>query len=62
MLSYTHGGEGASLCLLIHHDDSAREYDYDDNIEHALARAKEQGWTVVSMKNDFARLFDERQD
>jgi phosphoserine phosphatase len=49
--------ETARLGLLIHHDDPDREFAYDAGAEHALAEAAKQGWTVVSMKDDFATVF-----
>ena len=49
--------ETAGFGLLIHHDDAEREFTYDTGAERALAEAATRGWTVVSMKNDFARVF-----
>jgi phosphoserine phosphatase len=49
--------ETARFSLLLHHDDPDREFAYDTGAEHALAEATERGWTVVSMKNDFATIF-----
>ena len=49
--------ETARFGLLIHHDDPEREFAYDAGAERALAAAAERGWTVVSMKNDFATIF-----
>jgi hypothetical protein len=48
--------ETARLALLIHHDDE-REFAYDAGTEKALAAAKGHGWTIVSMKEDFATVF-----
>lgn len=48
----------ARFGLLIRHDDAAREFAYDAGSEKALAKAKERGWTVVSMQNDFKVTFD----
>ena len=48
----------ARFGLLIRHDDAAREYAYDAGSEKALVKAKERGWTVVSMQNDFKVVFD----
>lgn len=50
--------EQAQFSLLIRHDDAEREFAYDAGAERALASAKERGWTVVSMHNDFASVFD----
>jgi len=49
--------ESAQFGLLVHHDDSEREFAYDKGAEKALAAAKARGWTVVSMKADFATVF-----
>lgn len=62
MLQYAADGDGLSLCLLLHHDDAAREWAYDRNssvghLDKGLAEAKARGWTVVSMKNDFKKVF-----
>jgi len=51
----------ARFGLLIRHDDAGREFAYDSGTEKALAKAKERGWTVVSMQNDFKVVFDLRQ-
>jgi hypothetical protein len=56
-------GDGAMLRtarfgLLIRHDDAGREFAYDAGSEKALIQAKERGWTVVSMQNDFKVVFD----
>jgi phosphoserine phosphatase len=49
--------ETARFGLLVHHDDADREFAYDTGAEHALAEAKERGWTVVSMKGDWTTVF-----
>ena len=48
----------ARFGLLIRHDDAGREFAYDAGSEKALTKAKERGWTVVSMQNDFKVVFD----
>jgi phosphoserine phosphatase len=48
----------ARFGLLIRHDDAGREFAYDAGSEKALAKAKERGWTVVSMQTDFKVVFD----
>ena len=48
----------ARFGLLIRHDDAGREFAYDAGAEKALAKARERGWTVVSMQNDFKVMFD----
>ena len=49
--------ECAKFALLLNHDDADREYDYVNGAEKSLAAASELGWTVVSMKNDWASVF-----
>jgi len=49
--------ECARFGLLIRHDDADREFAYDTGAERALSEARERGWTVVSIKNDFAAVF-----
>ncbi len=43
--------------LLLHHDDSEREYAYTHSAERALQVAQERGWTVVSMKTGSKTVF-----
>jgi phosphoglycolate phosphatase-like HAD superfamily hydrolase len=50
--------ETARFSLLIRHDDAEREFAYDTGAEKALAKAKQRGWTVVSMRDDFKVVFD----
>ena len=68
MLEYTQGGSGARFELLVLHDDAAREFAYGPArglpdvklgaFPPALdAQAKQDGWTVVSMKDDWNRVF-----
>ena len=49
--------EVASFALLVNHDDAEREFAYTRGAEKSLAAAAEHGWTVVSMKNDWATVF-----
>jgi hypothetical protein len=43
--------------ILVLHDDPEREFDYTAGAERALEQAATDGWTVVSMKNDWTRMF-----
>lgn len=45
----------ASYALVVHHDDPVREYAYED--EHILTAAARKRWTVLSMRDDFTRLW-----
>jgi phosphoserine phosphatase len=64
MLEHADGGEWPWLCLVVNHDDAEREYAYagasatDPSAEPILATAEARGWTVVSMRDDWARVFD----
>ena len=68
MLEYTQGVGGASLGMLVLHDDATREFAYgpaqglpDSKIgtftQALYDEAKTQGWSVISMKNDWKRIF-----
>jgi hypothetical protein len=46
------------LSLLLLHDDAEREFDYVGGAEQALTQADADGWTVVSIKNDWSRAFE----
>jgi phosphoglycolate phosphatase-like HAD superfamily hydrolase len=59
MLEHAAAGAGPSLCMLLLHDDPDREFDYVAGAEKALDDAKSKGWTVVSMKNDWATVFND---
>lgn len=45
----------ARFALLVHHDDPEREYAYDD--PDALSAAARRGWSVISMREDFATMW-----
>jgi len=68
MLEWANAGDRAHLAVLIYHDDADREYAYgpagglpDTHVgtltETLLTEAKDDGWAVVSMKNDWNRIF-----
>jgi hypothetical protein len=57
MLEFAQHQDNASLRLLVLHDDAEREFAYTSGAERALTKAGTSGWTVVSMKNDFATVF-----
>ncbi|HET8641127.1 MAG TPA: HAD family hydrolase [Pseudonocardiaceae bacterium] len=57
MLAFAGGPSRPGLRLLILHDDPDREFDYVAGAERALEEAGEQGWTVVSMRRDWATVF-----
>jgi hypothetical protein len=43
--------------LLVRHDDAEREFAYTAGADAALAEATERGWTVVSVRDDWSRVF-----
>lgn len=68
MLEYTKAGAGARLGMLVLHDDAEREYAYGpaqglpDTKMGAFTQAlydqaKNDDWTVISMKDDWKRVF-----
>ena len=57
MLDFTRHEDKPSLRLLVLHDDQEREFAYTGGAEQALAQAGADGWTVVSVKNDWATVF-----
>lgn len=57
MLDFTQHRDMPSLRLLIRHDDPDREFAYTSGAERALDRAHAEGWTVVSVKNDWNTVF-----
>jgi phosphoglycolate phosphatase-like HAD superfamily hydrolase len=68
MLEWTGAGAGARLKMLLLHDDAVREHAYgpaqglpDTKVgtftQALYDEAKKDGWTVISMKNDWRRIF-----
>jgi hypothetical protein len=68
MLEWTGAGAGVRLKMLLLHDDATREYAYGPaqglpdtkvgTFTSALYdQAKKNSWTVISMKNDWKRVF-----
>jgi haloacid dehalogenase-like hydrolase len=68
MLEYTQGGSGARFMLLVLHDDAAREFAYGPAkglpdvglgafTQALYEQTKKEGWTVVSMKEDWKQVF-----
>jgi len=57
MLAFAEQPGRPSLRLLVLHDDPEREFDYTAGAEQALQLASTRGWTVVSIKDDWATVF-----
>jgi hypothetical protein len=47
----------ARFGVLVNHDDDEREIAYTRGAEASMAKAKELGWTVISMKDDWNTVF-----
>jgi phosphoglycolate phosphatase-like HAD superfamily hydrolase len=68
MLEYTKAGDGERLAMIVLHDDEKREYAYgpaqglpDTKVgtftQALYDEGKKQGWIVISMKDDWKRIF-----
>lgn len=62
MLQWATMSGGVRLGLIVHHTDAEREYAYDRHtpfgeLDKALDAAAMNKWTVVSMKDDWKRIF-----
>jgi phosphoglycolate phosphatase-like HAD superfamily hydrolase len=68
MLEWTKAGDGARLSMLVLHDDAKREYAYGPALglpdtkvgrftQALYDEAKAKGWIVISMKNDWNKIF-----
>jgi phosphoglycolate phosphatase-like HAD superfamily hydrolase len=68
MLEYAMAGDGPRLAMLLLHDDAEREYAYgpaqglpDTKVgaftQELYDEAMKDGWTVISMKKDWKRIF-----
>jgi len=63
MLEWTRAGDGTRLMMLVHHDDAVREFAYgaESKIgtfsDALMAETKHEGWTVISMKDDWKTIF-----
>jgi hypothetical protein len=57
MLQFANVAPRPALPLLVLHDDAAREFDYVAGAEKSLELARQYGWTIVSIKNDWKTVF-----
>jgi len=68
MLEFAQSCGGTYFSALVYHDDDKREYAYgpagglpDTKVgiftQPLMDEAKKNGWTVISMKNDWKRIF-----
>jgi hypothetical protein len=59
MLMYAGTATTPALRLLVLHDDAEREFAYTAGAERALDHARRYGWTIVSIKDDWATVFSD---
>ena len=63
MLEWAQASGSARLMMLVHHDDAGREWAYgaESKIgtfsDALMTEAGKNGWSVISMKNDWKRIF-----
>ncbi|APT60094.1 haloacid dehalogenase [Roseomonas gilardii] len=62
MLQYVTAESGRRFGLIVHHDDAVREVAYDrkspfGRLDKALDLAPKAGWSVVSMRDEWKRIF-----
>ncbi|OYD71884.1 HAD family hydrolase [Rhodococcus sp. OK302] len=57
MLKFSEQPNRPALRLLVLHDDPDREFDYVAGAEEALKLARDNNWTVVSVKDDWTTVF-----
>jgi hypothetical protein len=60
MLEWITTATGPRFGLIVHHTDADRQYAYDRKAglgRLGLDEAPKRGWTVVSMKDDWKRVF-----
>ncbi len=64
MAQWAAAGEGPRFVLFVHHTDAEREWAYDresmiGRLDAALDAAAAEGWTVIDMARDWARVWPE---
>jgi hypothetical protein len=59
MLAFAGTAARPALRLVVRHDDAEREAEYVKGAELALERADTDGWTVISVKDDWSAVFAE---
>ncbi|WP_163409357.1 HAD family hydrolase [Flavobacterium ajazii] len=59
MLQYSQGNKYTSFQLLVNHNDSIREYSYQEKDNASLNAAAKNKWHVVDMKKDWKKVFSD---
>lgn len=62
MMQWTESNKHKSFMLYLHHTDAEREWAYDRDshigrLDKGLDEAREKGWTVLDMKNDWNKIY-----
>lgn len=58
MCEYCQSNTLPSIQLIVNHDDPVREFEYSEKGNESLDAAAKNGWNVVSMKNDWKKIFE----
>ena len=57
MLKYSQSSKYHSFQMIVNHDDSTREFAYQEKDSASLKAAVKNNWHVISMKNDWKQVF-----
>jgi hypothetical protein len=60
MLKYSQGNRYPSFQLLVNHNDSIREYSYQEDDNLSLKTAAKNKWHVISIKDDWKKVFADK--
>lgn len=60
MLKYSQGNKYPSFQLLVNHNDSIREYSYQEKDNLSLNTAAKNKWHVISIKDDWKKVFADK--
>jgi hypothetical protein len=58
MSEYCQSNSLPSIQLIVNHDDAVREFEYSEKGNESLDAAAKNSWNVVSMKNDWKKIFE----
>lgn len=58
MNTYCQSNKLPSIQLMVNHDDPVREFEYGEKGNESLDASAKSGWNVVSMKNDWKKIFE----
>ena len=58
MNTYCQSNKLPSIQLMVNHDDPVREFEYGEKGNESLDASAKNGWNVVSMRNDWKKIFE----